>query len=308
MIRLSFLIASFGAVSFIASVILTAYIINSQKRTMQKLHNMLDSAIDNNFSEDTYDESSLSSLECKLSRFLAISKTSQKSNTEERNRIKSLVSDISHQTKTPISNIILYVQLLQEQNLNEQSKELVKEIYAQSEKLRFLIEALIKSSRLETGIIHVNPKDSSVLDLIGKCKNVIEKKAMDKGIKINISCDEEMTAFFDSKWTEEAIVNILDNAVKYTEQGGNIYISSEPYEIFTRVDISDTGIGINEEEINRIFQRFYRSREVSALEGVGIGLYLAREIISSQGGYIKVKSEYGRGSTFSVFLPNSIRN
>ena len=112
--------------------------------------------------------------------------------------------------------------------------------------------------------------------------------------------------FHDKKWTTEAIFNIVENAVKYIDYGGNINIEVIPLEIFTRIDISDDGIGIFEEDINNIFKRFYRGREVQQIEGVGIGLYLTREIISKQGGYLKVKSKKGIGSKFSVFLQNQL--
>ena len=106
----------------------------------------------------------------------------------------------------------------------------------------------------------------------------------------------------DGKWTAEALGNLLDNAIKYTREGG-ITVKTTPYELFLRLDITDTGMGIPEEEQAKIFTRFYRSEAVKEQEGVGIGLYLTREIVSRQGGYLKVSSETGKGSTFSVFLP-----
>ena len=114
--------------------------------------------------------------------------------------------------------------------------------------------------------------------------------------------DTDISGTFDPKWTAEALANIVDNAVKYTEQG-LITISAVSYEMFVRIDISDSGIGISENEQAQIFARFYRSKNVQEQEGVGIGLYLARQIISGESGYIKVASVLGEGSTFSVFLP-----
>ena len=114
--------------------------------------------------------------------------------------------------------------------------------------------------------------------------------------------DTDISAAFDMKWTAEALANIVDNATKYTEHG-TITISAVSYEMFARIDISDTGTGIPESEQAKIFARFYRSNSVQKQEGVGIGLYLARQIISGEGGYIKVASVPGKGSTFSIFLP-----
>ena len=112
----------------------------------------------------------------------------------------------------------------------------------------------------------------------------------------------DLTARFDLKWTVEALYNLVDNAVKYTPAGGSVTLRAREYELFCRIDVTDTGPGIPEAEQAKIFQRFYRSPAVSGEEGVGIGLYLARQIAAGQGGYLKVTSRPGEGSTFSLFL------
>lgn len=285
-------------------------------KTMNKLDEMLEKAINGSFSENTYDESKLSALEVKLNRYLSICTVSSKNLSEEKEKIKTLISDISHQTKTPLANILLYSQILLEKADRAEAKvntdlrdqlpqmeiECIRQICTQSEKLNFLISALIKTSRLETGIISVKPERQDVNQLIETSLEELLPKAAAKTIELN-RCHYSGTACFDRKWTAEALFNILDNAVKYTPDGGSITISATAYELFYRIDIADNGIGIAEEELSKIFGRFYRSPEVKQGEGVGIGLYLAREIISAQGGYIKVKSRRGFGSVFSVFLP-----
>lgn len=111
----------------------------------------------------------------------------------------------------------------------------------------------------------------------------------------------DVEAHFDEKWTTEALLNIVDNAVKYTEKG-SVTLRIKEYEMFVCIEVADTGIGIPEEEQAKIFGRFYRSNEVRNKEGVGIGLYLARQIISGEGGYIKVSSKPGEGTVFGVYL------
>lgn len=272
---------------------------------IQRLDDMVDSAINNENLELMYDETTISVLENKLNRFLSMSKVISSNREEEKNTIKSLISDISHQTKTPISNILLYSQLLQEcEEANGQSKELINEITTQSERLSFLIQTLVKMSRLETGIINAKSKVSSINKLLENVINAIGNKALSKNITINLQCEGEFQGLFDSKWMEEAIYNIVDNSVKYTPVNGKVTISVNNYKMFTSVEIADTGIGIEEKEINNVFKRFYRSSNVSQYDGIGIGLYLAREIITLQGGYIKVKSELEKGTIFSVFIPN----
>lgn len=129
-----------------------------------------------------------------------------------------------------------------------------------------------------------------------------QKKAEDKSITLNYDFEKDFRAVFDFKWTTEAIYNILDNAVKYTEKGGYITVIAKDYEMFLRLDIVDTGIGITEEDYNLIFKRFYRGKAAVLQEGVGLGLYLTRKILMAEGGYIKVSSKEGVGSAFSLFF------
>jgi signal transduction histidine kinase len=272
------------------------------RRTLDTLDSMLDRAIDGSFTESTFDESVLSSLETKLNRYLSECAVSSRNLSIEKDKIKALISDISHQTKTPIANILLYSQLLSEHELPEECETCVKALSAQIGKLRFLIDALVKTSRLETGIITVSPRKASLQKLLDTASAQIKPEADVKNITVQIK-SSAYTACFDLKWTTEAVYNIIDNAVKYSPAGGIIKIEAAAYELFCRIDITDNGIGIREEEHSKIFSRFYRSPSVNEQEGVGIGLFLAREIISAQGGYIKVRSELGKGAVFSIFLP-----
>lgn len=286
----------------LTAIICIVYFITS--KILSDIDKMLDSAIDNTFSESSFTEKRLSKLESKMYRFLMSGSTALKHINAEKDSIKTLIADISHQTKTPLSNILLYSQLLNEMpDLNDSTRKLVSQIEEQTEKLSFLISSLIKTSRLENGIINVSPKENSINKLIEGID--CEGAAASKGISINTELSAELTAVFDFKWTLEAISNIVDNAIKYTPCDGRVSISVKEYEMFVCINISDTGIGISEDETARIFTRFYRSPEVSSEKGVGIGLYLAREILSRENGYIKVSSEKGTGSVFSVFLPKS---
>lgn len=280
-------------------VVLTNHV--RTKRTMDTLEKMIDSAADGEYSETKFDESRLSALETKFSNYLSSSNTSSKNIMKEKEKIKTLISDISHQTKTPISNLILYSELIEEGDLSEDMRSNVEAIKQQAEKLEFLIKSLVKLSRLENGILNLSPRKEEIRPMLQDIYEQYISKAIGKNIELNI---EKTTskATFDRKWTTEALGNIVDNAIKYTNTG-KVTISVQEYEIFTRIDISDTGIGIAESEQAEVFSRFYRSQSVHNDEGVGIGLYLTREIISSEGGYIKLTSELGVGSTFSVYIP-----
>lgn len=263
---------------------------------------MLDAAIDNTFSETSFTEKKLSRLEAKMYRYLSAGSTALAQVNTEKDGIKTLISDISHQTKTPIANILLYAQLLKEAlDFDDGTRQIVSQIEAQTEKLSFLIASLIKTSRLENGIINVIPEENSVAKLV---QSIDYKRIADeKGVSYSTDIASDMTAVFDFKWTLEAVSNIVDNAIKYTSSGGTVAVRAKEYEMFVCIDITDSGIGIPEEDTARIFKRFYRSPAVYQEKGVGIGLYLARRIIEKEGGYIRVRSRVGEGSVFSVFLP-----
>lgn len=231
-----------------------------------------------------------------------------------------LVSDISHQTKTPLANILLYSQLLEEQKLDETSESLVAEIVKQSEKLDFLIQSLVKTSRLETGTFQFEPKKQELSQMLKEITKQAKQKAEKKNMQIriqelnkdageylneseNTKNNQEIRAVYDKKWTSEALYNILDNAVKYGNKNSVIEILVRAYEMFVCITISNEGTGISEEEIPCIFQRFYRGKYAGEEEGVGIGLYLSRQIVEEQGGYIKVASQRNGKTGFSVYLP-----
>lgn len=275
-----------------------------RRKNWERLNQMLDEGIRGEFEESKYDESELSKVESKWKRFLQDSAMAKQNLETEKANIKGLISDISHQTKTPMANIKLYSELLSEQ-LEEDSMEaeLLGQIQTQAQKLEFLIQALTKLSRLETNILEVVPVKSQVKPLLESAVEEIRKKAEKKEIQIKIEMDFEAEAVFDRKWTEEALYNLLDNAVKYSPAGSEVLISTKLYEMWCVIAVSDRGRGISEEEIPKIFGRFYRAKEVQQEEGVGIGLYLVREILQKEGGFIKVNSEVGKGSAFLCYLP-----
>lgn len=279
-----------------------------RKSTIDRLDEMLEEASCGIFEERDYNESKLSRLEVKWKRFLETSMLSKKKLEAEQDKIKSLISDISHQTKTPLSNILLYTQILEEKITDEELKGIVNRIQGQSEKLKFLIQSLVKTSRLENEVLVLTPKKQEIYPVLYKAVNGAENKALEKSIRLELAPDnkaEPATAVFDRKWTEEAVDNLIDNAVKYSRPGSKVRVSYIDYEMFAALKVTDEGIGISEDEQAQIFSRFYRGKEVSEEKGVGIGLFLVREIAEHQGGYVKVDSVYGKGSTFSIYLPKN---
>lgn len=222
----------------------------------------------------------------------------------ERQELQMLISDISHQVKTPVSNLQMVTDTLLTKPVSEEERmDFLQGIRSQTDKLDFLFQALVKTSRLETGAIRLEKKDSSLFHTLAQAMSSIVYAAEKKEIAVSVDCPENLIISHDSKWTSEALFNLLDNAVKYTSSGGKISVSVVLWEMYVEVKVTDTGKGISESNQASIFRRFYREEEVHEQQGVGIGLYLAREIVTRQGGYIKVVSEPGHGSEFSIMLP-----
>lgn len=250
-----------------------------------------------------YEDSLTAKVQGKLMQYFDIMSEGKRQSQQDKQVIQSLVSDISHQVKTPIANIKMFTNILQQHQLPpEKQAEFLSTMEGQIDKLDFLMQSLIKMSRLETGTFVLHPQEGRLADTIALAMSAVWAKAEAKEISLSADCDSSICVQHDPKWTAEALGNILDNAIKYTPPGGSVTVSVRPWQFYTRVDIADTGIGIAEEHYNDIFQRFYRDPQVASQEGVGLGLYLANGIITRQKGYISVKSKVGKGTTFSVYL------
>ena len=249
------------------------------------------------------EESLFYKINYRLGRLYEVMQENKNNIAKERADLQELISDISHQVKTPIANLkIINNTLLENEVPPQKQKEFLTAQASQLDKLDFLMQAMIKTSRLETGVISLEQKQQPVYDTLAAALGGILLNAEKKQIDVQVECPEHLDARHDRKWTSEALFNILDNAVKYTPAGGQIRVSVEGLEMYVKINIADTGIGISEQHQGTIFKRFYREDAVHDVEGIGIGLYLAREIVTLQGGYIRVASEIGQGSTFSVFL------
>lgn len=248
----------------------------------------------------------LSRLQQQVERLASIWAGLNRQAKRERDEIQSLVSDLSHQLKTPVATLQIYGSLLVQPELStEQRQEYGSRMQRALERLDFLLDSMVKLSRLESGSIRLQLRITEVEELVLNAALQVRRAAESKEINLSIQPPSKPIAVCcDPKWTEEAIFNILDNAVKYTPQGGQVALTLESYETYCRINISDTGCGIPPEEIPKIFQRFYRGQSVQAVEGVGLGLPLARKVVQEQGGWIKVSSDH-KGSTFSIFLRRS---
>lgn len=241
--------------------------------------------------------------ETQLAKAEHVFQKKQEESLREKETVKGLISDISHQTRTPLANMKLYLELLEEETLSGEGNGFLAKLCEQVEKMDFLMQSMVKMSRLETGILQIRQEKQDLAETIRRAVADVVPVAAAKEIDLFVDCPDGMMVPHDGKWTQEAVSNILDNAVKYTESGGQIHLSVERQEIFWQIAIADTGKGIAVERQAQIFTRFYREPEVHDNPGVGIGLYLARRIIELQKGYIEVRSEAGKGACFRLYLP-----
>jgi signal transduction histidine kinase len=229
-----------------------------------------------------------------------ISKTKQ-----EKEIIQSFISDMSHQMKTPLSGVAMYTDLLLEGRVTEDERqEFLLRVKTGTEKLQWMMDSLVKMSRLEVGAIELSPVSAGIKQTISDGISAVYGAAAKKNIFIQTAYFEDAALLHDRKWTSEAITNILENAIKYSPSNGKINLSVEPLSIYTKINITDYGIGIAPDEWNAIFKRFYRGRNAKGFDGAGLGLYLASLIFHKQGGYMIVDSKPGKYTTFSVFLQN----
>lgn len=218
--------------------------------------------------------------------------------TESYRHLASLLSDIAHQCKTPLTAVTMYAEMLP-------SSGEATAIREQVDKLRFLLDALVKLSRCEGGLIeeNIHPVENTLESLLLAALPGVVPAAAEKNITFVTEVPADLVAVFDLRWTAEAVGNILDNGVKYAPAGSKITISACKYDTFVRLDISDEGPGIPEEELPEIWKRFYRGKKNTSATGVGIGLTLCRMILQAQHGRVLCTSKGGEGACFSIFLP-----
>ncbi len=296
------LIAALAAVPLCGSAAM--YILSAEqtkkrdKRIIYYLEHCLDSSAN-------ADELSGDRLSAPLTAVAERLRLSAERRSAERENIKSLVSDISHQLKTPVSALRVCLDMCGESQTENERSEFISRAQTQADKLEKLCAALVSISRLEAGMIELKPEQTDAGDIIISAVNAIYPKAAEKSIEISFDASENAKINVDPHWTAEAIANILDNAVKYSPRGSGIRIRMQRLYSFVRIEIEDSGCGIPQNERNSIFKRFYRgaSDTVKNAEGTGIGLYLTRRITEDQGGTVTVRTASGGGSIFTVQLP-----
>ena len=295
--------------TIILSVLLclsSGYRIYQKRKTYRLIDRLLDSVLNREMiAASDVEEGEYSALVSKIKQIQEVLGNHASSAEQEKEQVKSLVSNMSHQLKTPLANISLYAEILGKEEITPEQKTVFSEkMQRQVDKLSWIVESLSKMVKLEQNIDGFEGKAIGIKQTILDAVDTVYEKLEKKEINFTLEPFEDRLLYHNRKWTAEVFVNLLENAVKYTARGGTISICVKNYDLYTEIRIADNGRGIRQEEMTDIFKRFYRSPEVENMEGSGIGLYLSNLILEKEKGYMTVDSEYGRGSCFSVFLQN----
>ncbi len=284
-----------GILVILIGILLYKYIV--LKNQMSELSAYIDKALDGNLEITEFDEKELSKIKSKLIKFLYANQVKEKKINTEKSKTKDLIADISHQTKTPITNLSLYISLLED----DPKDEYIEIIKYELNKLEFLIQNLVKSSRLESDIISLQKHQANLKDIVEDVLREFKVILYEKCISINLK-DEDLIFNFDERWLKEAIHNLVDNAIKYSPNGSTINISIYKSYLNYNLDIENEYKDLSEETLPKIFERFYRGKNSVSKDGLGLGLYIGREIIEKHGGNIRASLDENR-IKFSVDFP-----
>ena len=281
--------------AIMVGIILYKYI--GLRSEMSELSDYIDKALDGNLEITEFDEKELSKIKSKLIKFLYASQVKEAKINTEKSKTKDLIADISHQTKTPITNLSLYISLLEE-DPKDKYLEIIK---YELNKLEFLIQNLVKSSRLESDIISLQKHQANLKDIVEDVLREFKATLDEKCISINLK-NEDLIFNLDERWLKEAIHNLVDNAIKYSPNGSTINISVYKSYLNYNLDIENECKDLSEETLPKIFERFYRGKNSVSKDGLGLGLFIAREIIERHGGNIRASLDENR-IKFSVDFP-----
>ena len=284
-----------GLLALIIGIILYKYIV--LRSEMSELSDYIDKALDGNLEINSFDEKELSKIKSKLIKFLYASQVKEAKINTEKSKTKDLIADISHQTKTPITNLSLYISLLED----DPKDEYLEIIKYELNKLEFLIQNLVKSSRLESDIISLQKHQANLKDIVDDVLREFKVILDEKDVSINLK-DEDLIFKLDERWLKEAIHNLVDNAIKYSPNGSTINISIYKSYLNYNLDIENEWKDLSEETLPKIFERFYRGKNSVSKDGLGLGLFIAREIIEKHGGNIRASLDNNR-IKFSVDFP-----
>lgn len=220
---------------------------------------------------------------------------------KEKKFLKDIISDISHQLKTPLAALNIYNGIMQEESENLPTiKEFTDLSEQELDRIEILVQNLLKITKLDAGTIVFEKAKENVSEMISSIERHFSFRAKQEGKEIHLSGNDDITLLCDRNWLIEAISNIVKNAFDHTEKGNTIYIEWKQFASIIQIIIKDNGCGIHPEDLHHIFKRFYRSRFSKDTQGIGLGLPLGKAIVEAHNGTIEVDSELSIGTTFTI--------
>lgn len=295
----------YGALNFVTTAVMYRASANRTNAVLEKISFLIEELISGRKEKifPVAEDNLLSKLQVQLLKLYEILHSYEEREQKLREQLSGNIGDLVHQINTPITNIELYTHFLENEEMEAEERiRFIKRIQEQAQKLIWLGEGFSKASRLETGIIQLKTSEQKLFPVLLQAVDQVMLKAEEKEMNISVSGDKSSIAVIDSKWSLEAVYNVLDNAVKYGYRNTEIEIELTDMVSFVRVAVKNKGIPIRKEEFNLVFTRFYRGKEGASREGVGLGLYLAREILTGQKGYIKVLSDLEGKTVFELYF------
>jgi signal transduction histidine kinase len=271
-------------------------------REIEKLSGYLQQISNGDFKLDVRDnhEGELSLLKSQIYKVTRMLSEQGAVLQEDKAKLSNAISDISHQLKTPLTSMMVMADLLRDNSLEDAKRaEFTRNLQVQLERMEWLVSSLLKLSKIDAGTIAFKKEKVLVGPLVRKAIEPLLVPMDIKMLRLSLDGDENASFIGDFNWSAEALINIIKNCVEHTGEGGEIGITVSENALFTEIEISDNGIGIDKVDLPYIFKRFYKGKNASD-DSVGIGLAMAHSIVASQHGDIVVKSQKGAGTTFQI--------
>lgn len=293
------IIVLLGVIAIIVALIYT----NKRDKSLRSINKYLDKVNNGNYELKIEDngEDEISRLRNELYKTTILLRESAENSEKEKTNLSNSLADISHQLKTPLTSIRIMLDNIEENpNMDEKTRnEFIEEISRQIDWISSLVISLLKLAKFDAEAIVMQDTQINVKKLIDNVINNLAIMIDIKNIKIEEKIDEDVILRADYNWQLEALTNIIKNCIEHSKEDSKIKIEVENNSIFVKIKITDEGEGIAKEDLSHIFERFYKSKQVSE-NSIGIGLSLAKTIIEKENGYIKVDSELGKGTTFEI--------
>ncbi len=294
-------LACFAGVLMILYVCLLSYfsrILSEVENVSQTMENVIDNNVQ--LVSEEYREGSVGMLYTRLCQMVGVLQESRNKELKEKIFLRDIISDISHQLKTPLASLNVFVDLLMDDRVTEpeKQKQILSEASNQLSRMEWMVLTMLKLARIEADAIQFEKKKGELLPILRQAGDSVRYLFADRKQELFIECKETATICCDGEWLTEALINLLKNASNYSEEGKRVWLTVEDTSAFCRIYVKDEGMGIDEAELPNIFKRFYRVHQEVNPNSVGIGLSLSKSIVEGMGGSLKVRSEPGNYTWF----------